>query len=150
MTESLMNCKATSPSQGHIETNNHPRSHSLLRSILSHQLTWHACFLGSENPQENLRKHGRTCKFRTERPLKLGGNSANHRNTLSKDHSFLILIFCPVPQILNIFWWLFAAYNSIFKGLTISQWRQYVEFAPQFLQIFQPLSIFISETLCLS
>jgi len=39
--------QVASPSQGHTErnkTNNHACSHSLLGTILSHQLTWHACF----------------------------------------------------------------------------------------------------------
>ena len=32
--------------QGHTETHNHPRSHSLLGTTYSHQLTVHACFWG--------------------------------------------------------------------------------------------------------
>jgi len=47
-----------SPSQGHTETNNHPCSHSLLGSILSHQLTWHACFGAVGGHQSNCCIHG--------------------------------------------------------------------------------------------
>ena len=66
---------ATSPSQGHTETNetnNHARSHSLLRTILESPINLTCMFLDSwrkpEYPERTHAYTGRTCKLHTGRP----------------------------------------------------------------------------------
>ena len=77
--------QVTSPSQGHTETNNHTRLHSLLRTILETSINLTCMFLERTHTYT-----GRTCKLHTERPqlgvepgtLLLWGNSANHHTTV--------------------------------------------------------------------
>ena len=64
--------QVASPSQGHTETNNHTRSHSLLRTILETPINPTCMFLdGGRKPEYPEKTHaytGRTCKLHTERP----------------------------------------------------------------------------------
>ena len=93
--------QVTSPSQGHTETNNLTRSHSLLTTILYTPINLTCMFLDGGR---KLEYPERTCKLHTERPqpgvepgtLLLWGDGANHHTTVQAQFKLIHHMDCFV------------------------------------------------------
>lgn len=102
--------------QGHIEkTNNHSLSHSYLKTIWSHQLTWYTCFWtmgGSKFTQRDRRMYGSTFKLLKGPDLhrvtcnlcaaRQSHYQSHHHATLSVSYFFNFLYFVIFRKIQTV------------------------------------------------
>ena len=100
--------QVASPSQGHTETNetnNHTRSHSLLRTIIESPINLTCMFLdGGRKPEYPERTHaytGRTCKLHVEKGSRWGSN-------LEPSHCEATVLTTTQPHIYSIIIILFS------------------------------------------